>query len=161
MLYLPKWDLSLPINILYKYLLIIVYVVRRRWLPHLTTWAYFSQYSPMQNSLTSAREGGMVIEPSHIIILMLAGGGAVPGVSHFTVYTRIRISMCSGFSEHMELRSLSIRPNARPGTPIFAGEGSGPHPGDFSLRPGGFGFHQPNKTFQTIQSIDSDEPFNV
>ena len=115
----------------------------------------------INDSLTSAREGGMVIEPSHIIILMLAGGGAVPGVSHFTVYTRIRISMCSGFSEHMELRSLCIRPNARPGTLIFAGEGSGPHPGDFSLRPGGFGFHQPNKTFQTIQSIDSDEPFNV
>ena len=63
----------------------------------------------------------MVIEPSHIIILMLAGGEAVPGVSHFAVYTRSRISMCSGFSEHMEMRSLCIRSNARPGTLILQG----------------------------------------
>ena len=52
---------------------------------------------------------------------MLAGGEAVPGVSHFAVYTRSRISMCSGFSEHMEMRSLCIRSNARPGTQILQG----------------------------------------
>ena len=36
----------------------------------------------------------MVIEPSHIIILMPAGGGAVPGVSHFAIWTWSRTSMC-------------------------------------------------------------------
>ena len=36
----------------------------------------------------------MVIEPSHIIILMPVEGGAVPGVSHFAIWTWSRTWRC-------------------------------------------------------------------